>query len=95
MHELFLAARSEPCTLSQWLVLSDADNTLQQQRPAASAGLQHQSAAVVHTSAASMLLHMPVHTPACATGVQEVDVAIAADLGTLQRLPHLVGHGEP
>lgn len=26
---------------------------------------------------------------------QEVDVAIAADLGTLQRLPTIVGHGEP
>ncbi len=25
---------------------------------------------------------------------QEVDLAIAADLGTLQRLPSVVGHGE-
>eukprot|EP00798_Chlamydomonas_sp_ICE-L_P023602 gene23602-9131_t len=25
--------------------------------------------------------------------VKEVDLAITADLGTLQRLPHIVGHG--
>ncbi|GFH19390.1 uncharacterized protein HaLaN_16331 [Haematococcus lacustris] len=26
--------------------------------------------------------------------VKEVDLGITADLGTLQRLPHIIGHGE-
>ena len=27
--------------------------------------------------------------------LQEVDLAITADLGSLQRLPHIIGHGAP
>lgn len=32
--------------------------------------------------------------PCACLFVQEVDLAITADLGTLQRLPAIVGHGE-